>query len=114
MNLEDWFLNPDERGNPSTSIDSRRSGGTAWTTGNRVRVLVDGDEYYASLHTELHTLGADDSVLFTDWEGDADERLRGPGTEVGAVLAALARRGTVVRGLLWRSHPRQTHFAEQG
>ena len=42
-----------------------------------------------------------------------DEQLDGPGTELGKVLADLARRDVHVRGLLWRSHPRQAHFSEQ-
>jgi phosphatidylserine/phosphatidylglycerophosphate/cardiolipin synthase-like enzyme len=113
MDLDDWFLSEDERGNPSTRIDERRGDGTAWTTGNRVEVLIDGDEYYWSLCASLRSLRKGDWVYFTDWEGDADERLCGPGTEVGSILAGLARSGVSVRGLLWRSHPRQTHFAEQ-
>jgi phosphatidylserine/phosphatidylglycerophosphate/cardiolipin synthase-like enzyme len=113
MCLEDWFLTGDERGNPSTLIDLRRGEGTAWTTRNRVEVLVDGDEYFRRLHGVLCTLGRGDWVHFADWEGDADERLCGPGTDVGLVLAEAARRGVHVRGLLWRSHPRQAHFAEQ-
>jgi phosphatidylserine/phosphatidylglycerophosphate/cardiolipin synthase-like enzyme len=49
-------------------------------------------------------MGAGDLLLFTDWRGDADERLEGPGSEVGPVFAAAAARGVDVRGLLWRSH----------
>ena len=56
---------------------------------------------------------ADDWLHFTDWEGDPDERLVGPGTAIGHVFADLARDGVHVRGLLWRSHPRQAHFSEQ-
>ncbi|MEP6660062.1 MAG: phospholipase D-like domain-containing protein [Acidimicrobiales bacterium] len=113
MDLEDWFLTVEERGNPSTLLDLRRRTGEAWTTGNRVEVLVDGDEYFRRLYRVLCSLGPDDWAHFTDWEGDADELLAGPGTEVGRVLAEAARRGVDVRGLLWRSHPRQAHFAEQ-
>src|SRR5258706_3837215 len=113
MDLEDWFLTVEERGNPSTRLDLRRRTGEAWTTGNRVEVLVDGDEYFRRLYRVLSSLGLDDWAHFTDWEGDADELLAGPGTEVGRVLAEAARRGVDVRGLLWRSHPRQAHFAEQ-
>jgi phosphatidylserine/phosphatidylglycerophosphate/cardiolipin synthase-like enzyme len=111
--LADWFLRPDERGNAATDIDRRHSGGAPWTAGNHVEVLVDGHEYFARLYEALSSLQRNDSVHFTDWEGDADQRLDGPGTEIGVVLVALARRGVHVRGLLWRSHPRQAHFAEQ-
>jgi phosphatidylserine/phosphatidylglycerophosphate/cardiolipin synthase-like enzyme len=52
-------------------------------------------------------------VYLTDWQGDADERLAGPGSEIARVLADAAGRSVDVRGLLWRSHPRQIHFAEQ-
>jgi phosphatidylserine/phosphatidylglycerophosphate/cardiolipin synthase-like enzyme len=113
MGLADWFLTPDERGNPATEIDRRHPDGAAWTEGNHVEVLVDGVEYFARLYEVLCSLQPNDSVYFTDWEGDADQRLHGPGTEIGLVLADLARRGVHVRGLLWRSHPRQAHFAEQ-
>lgn len=109
----DWFITPSERRNPATTIDRRRGDGTAWTTGNHVEVLIDGAEYFRRLHRELCRLEHGDWVHFTDWEGDPDERLDGPGTELAAVLGDLARRGVHVRGLLWRSHPRQAHFAEQ-
>jgi phosphatidylserine/phosphatidylglycerophosphate/cardiolipin synthase-like enzyme len=111
--LDEWFLTPSERDNPATAIDRRRGDGKAWTAGNRVEVLVDGAEYFRRLYAELCRMERDDWVHLTDWEGDPDERLDGPGTEIGAVLCDLARRGVHVRGLLWRSHPRQAHFAEQ-
>jgi phosphatidylserine/phosphatidylglycerophosphate/cardiolipin synthase-like enzyme len=111
--FDDWFLTADERGNAATDIDRRRGDGKAWTEGNRVEVLVHGAEYFARLYETLCRLGPDDWVHFTDWEGDPDERLAGPGTAVGHVLADLARSGVHVRGLLWRSHPRQAHFSEQ-
>jgi phosphatidylserine/phosphatidylglycerophosphate/cardiolipin synthase-like enzyme len=110
--VEDWFLTVDERGNPWTRID-RGASEAGWSAGNRVEVLVDGAEYFRRLYQELCSLRADDWVHFTDWEGDPDERLVGPGTELAHVLAELAERGVHVRGLLWRSHPAQVHFAEQ-
>ena len=113
MKFDDWFLTSEERGNPATNIDSRRGNGRAWTEGNRVSVLVDGACYFARLYDVLSTLQRDDWLHFTDWEGDPDERLAGPGTAIGHVLADLARDGVHVRGLLWRSHPRQAHFSEQ-
>jgi phosphatidylserine/phosphatidylglycerophosphate/cardiolipin synthase-like enzyme len=112
MALADWFLAPEERGNPATEVDRRHGDGTAWTEGNHGRVLVDGAEYFARLHEVLCACEAGDWVSFTDWQGDPDEQLRGPGTEVGEVLAELAGRGVNVRGLLWRSHPEAMNFGE--
>jgi len=111
--LDQWFLTPGERGNPATGIDRRRADGTGWTTGNHVEVLVDGADYFRRLRRELCRLERGDWVHLTDWEGDPDERLDGPGSEIAKVLGDLAQRGIQVRGLLWRSHPRQAHFAEQ-
>ena len=111
--VTDWFLTARERGNPATEIDRRRGDGKSWTEGNRVELLVDGAEYFRRLHQELSRVEAGDWVHLTDWHGDLNERLDGPGTELGTVLRDLARRGVHVRGLLWRSHPRQAHFGEQ-
>jgi phosphatidylserine/phosphatidylglycerophosphate/cardiolipin synthase-like enzyme len=113
VELGDWFLGPGERGNRATHIARRRPGGAEYTGGNHVEVLIDGATYYSRLAAELRGLGHDDAVRFTDWQGDSDELLDGPGTAIGDVLAEAAGRGVEVRGLLWRSHPRQTHFAEQ-
>src|SRR2546421_441928 len=96
-----WFLAPEERGNAGTRIDRRRDDGRAWTEGNRAVALIHGARYFARLHDCLCSLGTGDLVCFTDWRGDADERLRCPGTEVGMVLANLARAGVSVRGLVW-------------
>ena len=112
--VDDWFLTPTERGNRATEIDRRRrrrSGVDRRATTSRCS--IDGAEYFRRLHRELCRLERGDWVHLTDWEGDPDERLDGPGTEIATVLCDLARRGVHVRGLLWRSHPRQAHFAEQ-
>ena len=113
MPLDDWFLDARERGNPATRIDDRGDWASAWTDGNHVTVHVDGAAYFACLLDELLQLRRGDWVHFTDWEGDTDERLAGGGTELASVLCGLARDGVRVRGLVWRSHPRQAHFAEQ-
>ena len=68
-------------------------------------MLIDGAEYFPCLLDEIRATGAGDWLYLTDLEGDGDERLSGPGTEIGAVLADAARRGAALRGLLWRSHP---------
>ena len=108
-----WFLTTDERGNRDTEIDRRRGDGRAWTDGNAVEALIHGATYFRRLHDELTSLEEGAWVHFTDWRGDADERLVGPGTELGDVLVDLARRGVHVRGLVWRSHPDQARLSEQ-
>ena len=112
MELDDWFLDASERGNPATEIDRRHADSRAWTEGNRGTVLIDGADYFARLHEVLCDAEAGDWVYFTDWQGDPDEELAGPGTAVGEVIAELARRGVNVRGLLWRSHPEAMNFGE--
>lgn len=110
--LDDWFLDATGRHNDATEIDLRRHDGRAWTEGNEVEVLIHGAEYFRRLHDVLCGLERGDWVYLTGWEGDDDERLAGPDTQVGKVLADVARRGIDVRGLLWRSHPNRMHFAE--
>src|SRR3954451_2349321 len=112
MSLDEWFLTARERGNPATVLDSRHADGAAWTTGNRVRPLVHGAAYFAELLAGIRAMRAGDHLMFTDWRGDPDERLDGPGTEVSAVLADAARRGVIVRGLVWRSHLDVLRFHE--
>jgi phosphatidylserine/phosphatidylglycerophosphate/cardiolipin synthase-like enzyme len=97
MTTEDWFLSTDEWGNPHTEL--RR-----WTAGNDVRPLIDGASYYAELLAAVRRQQRGDLLLFTDWRGDPDERLDGPGTEVADVFCAAAERGVIVKGLIWRSH----------
>jgi hypothetical protein len=110
--LERWFLTPGERGNPYTDIDARHPGNAAWTTGNLVRPLVHGATYFSELLAGLARMRAGDQLMLTDWRGDPDEELGGPGTEVAQVLADAARRGIVVRALLWRSHLDWFHYHE--
>jgi hypothetical protein len=100
-----WLLTADERGNPGTAIDLERGDGQAWTAGSRVTVHVDGAAYLGRPHQLLSGLGPGDWVYLTDWRIDATRQLTGPGSDLGPLLAALARRGVAVRGLLWRSHP---------
>lgn len=108
-----WFLSSDERGNPDTAIDDRHDRGEAWTHGNRATPLIHGAHYFRKLYEIICGLREDHWVHFTDWRGDADERLVGAGTEVGKVLADAAARGVHVRGLVWRSHPDRTRFSAE-
>ena len=113
MRLDEWFLTAAERGNPATRLDRRHGGGLAWTSGNQVRPLVHGARYFAELLARVPALQAGDLLLFTDWRGDPDQRLAGPGPEVGRLFCAAARRGVLVRGLVWRSHRDRFQFSEQ-
>ncbi len=106
-----WLLTASERANADTTIDRTCADGTAWLDGNLVTPLVHGSAYFADLHARLEATEAGDLVLFTDWQGDADERLTGePGSEVLEVLGSADERGVDVRGLVWRSHLDQTGF----
>jgi phosphatidylserine/phosphatidylglycerophosphate/cardiolipin synthase-like enzyme len=106
-----WLLTKSERGNPSTVLDDRHHGERAWSTGNLVRPLIHGATYFPALYDAIEATRAGDLVYFTDWQGDADERLTGePGSAVVDVLGRAHERGVDVRGLVWRSHLDQTGF----
>ncbi|WP_310963294.1 phospholipase D-like domain-containing protein [Nocardioides terrisoli] len=111
MDPSEWLLGKAGRGNAQTRIDDRHPGDIAWSTGNLVRPLIHGATYFAELQDAVSGAGPGDLVLFTDWQGDADERLTGdPGSEVVEVFAEADERGVDVRGLVWRSHLDQTGF----
>jgi phosphatidylserine/phosphatidylglycerophosphate/cardiolipin synthase-like enzyme len=111
----DWFLTAADRGNPSTAIDQGREP-VAWTVGNRVEPLIHGADYFSRLVTCVASMRAGDELFVADWRGDEDELLGPQGPPLGELLAAAARRGVAVRGLLWRSHPEALGFnqREQG
>ena len=101
----EWMLTKEERGNPGTVLDDLHPGQEAWSEGNLVRPLIHGVTYFAELHERIEATRAGDLIYFTDWQGDADERLTGePGSEVVEVLGRADERGVDVRGLVWRSH----------
>ena len=110
MNLSDWFLTAEERGNSATVLDRRHPSGEAWTAGNEVRPLVHGASYFSELLVSVRSLQPGALLLFTDWRGDPDELLDGAGTEVSRVLCDAAAARVVVRGLVWRSHLDRLRF----
>ena len=112
MRIDDWFLTAAERGNPATGLDARR-GGIAWSPGNEVRPLIHGAAYFAELLARVPALRAGDLLLFTDWRGDPDELLAPAGPAIADLFCAAARRGVLVRGLLWRSHLDRLQFSQQ-
>lgn len=106
MDVDDWFLTAPERGNPACRLP-------AWCQGNAVRPLVNGVTYFARLTEEVQALRAGDHLFFTDWRGDADELLTPDGPTVGELFSDAARRGVVVKGLMWRSHSDELAYSEQ-
>ncbi|MDM7853893.1 phospholipase D-like domain-containing protein [Cellulomonas alba] len=107
----EWLLTAAERANPHTRLDDRHPDGRAWSEGNLVVPLIHGATYFQALYDALEATGPGDLVMFTDWQGDADERLTGEaGSEVVEVLCRADERGAAVHGLVWRSHLDQTGF----
>ena len=105
MAPEEWLLGAAERDNPGSSLP-------AWSDGNAVRPLVHGATYFERLVHEVEALDAGDHLFFTDWRGDADEQLGPDGPSVGELFGAAARRGVLVKGLMWRAHRGQTDYSE--
>lgn len=103
---EDWFLTAAQRGNRASDLP-------AFAAGNAVDVLIHGAAYFDALAAEVAALGAGDHLFFTDWRGDPDERMRPEGPTVREVFTAAARRGVVVKGLVWRSHLDTLQFSEE-
>ncbi|MGE2714242.1 phosphatase domain-containing protein [Mycolicibacterium litorale] len=95
--VDAWFLGAAERGNDATRL-------RAWTTDNTVHPLVHGRTYFATLAEALAAAGRGDTVLFAGWRADSGQLLTDDGPTVAEALTAAARRGALVRGLLWRAH----------
>ena len=104
--LEQWFLSSEERGNTETRLRS-------WTDGNDARPLVHGRTYFAALAAAVADAREGDSILFAGWRGDSDQRLTDEGPTVAHALADAARRGVLVKGLVWRSHLEAVEFSSQ-
>jgi phosphatidylserine/phosphatidylglycerophosphate/cardiolipin synthase-like enzyme len=113
VGILDWFLTSSERANPASELDRRHVTGLAWSAGNDVEPLVHGAAYFPRLRRCVQSMRSGDLLLFTDWRGDPDELLDGPGTEVSAVLSDAAARGVLVKGLIWRSHLDRFSFSAQ-
>jgi phosphatidylserine/phosphatidylglycerophosphate/cardiolipin synthase-like enzyme len=106
VQTQSWFLTGRERDNPASTLG-------AFSAGNAVRPLVHGAVYFARLVEEVGALQADDQLFFTDWRGDADQRLGPDGPTVGQLFGDAARRGVVVKGLMWRSHRDELSYSEE-
>lgn len=107
----EWLLTRAERANPDTRLDDRHGGDQAWSEGNLVRALIHGATYFQELYDAIEATGPGDLILFTDWQGDADQLLTDdPDSRVVDVLCRADERGAQVHGLVWRSHLDQTGF----
>jgi phosphatidylserine/phosphatidylglycerophosphate/cardiolipin synthase-like enzyme len=106
VNIPDWFLTADERGNPHSRVP-------AWCEGNRAEPLIHGATYFDRLATEVQALRAGDHLFFTDWRGDPDEKMRDGGPTIAELFSAAAERGVVVKGLMWRSHLDRFQYSEE-
>jgi phosphatidylserine/phosphatidylglycerophosphate/cardiolipin synthase-like enzyme len=113
VQVQEWFLTAAERGNRATTIDDAHPGEQAWSAGNEITPLIHGGRYLPELLRCVREMTAGDLLLFTDWRGDPDQLLDGPGTEVSKVLCRAAERGVLVKGLVWRSHLDRFAFSEQ-
>jgi phosphatidylserine/phosphatidylglycerophosphate/cardiolipin synthase-like enzyme len=106
VRVQDWFLTSEERGNPASSIP-------AWSEGNAVEPLVHGATYFERLMAQVRDLRRGDHLFLAGWRGDADELVCPEGPTVGELLAGAARRGVLVKGLLWRSHTDELEFSKE-
>jgi phosphatidylserine/phosphatidylglycerophosphate/cardiolipin synthase-like enzyme len=104
--LPDWFLTAEERGNPDPSIPT-------WSAGNTAEPLIHGKTYFDRLVNEVEALRDGDHLFFTDWRGDPDELMRDDGPTVAELFASAAKRGVIVKGLIWRSHADKLTYSEE-
>jgi phosphatidylserine/phosphatidylglycerophosphate/cardiolipin synthase-like enzyme len=80
---------------------------------NNVEALVHGDAYFDRLVAAVDRLAPGDHLFFTDWRGDPDELMRPEGPTVAELLSQAAKRGVVVKGLMWRSHLDTFQYSEE-
>ncbi|MET0424459.1 MAG: phospholipase D-like domain-containing protein [Actinoplanes sp.] len=106
MPLPDWFLRSEERDNADSSIPT-------WCAGNTAEPLIHGKTYFARLAAEVDSLQEGDHLFFTDWRGDPDELVTDDGPTIAELFAAAAKRGVIVKGLLWRSHLDKLAYSEE-
>jgi phosphatidylserine/phosphatidylglycerophosphate/cardiolipin synthase-like enzyme len=104
--LPEWFLKPEERDNADSSIPT-------WCEGNTAEPLIHGKTYFARLAAEVDSLQEGDHLFFTDWRGDPDELVTDDGPTITELFSAAAKRGVIVKGLLWRSHLDKLAYSEE-
>ncbi|MEH1017059.1 phospholipase D-like domain-containing protein [Micromonospora sp. CPCC 206060] len=105
MVIREWFLTAPERANPVSELP-------VWTSGNLAEPVIHGAAYFDRLVREVEALTEGDHLLFTDWRGDPDQRMRPDGPTVAELFSRAAQRGVVVKGLIWRSHLDLLQYSE--
>ncbi len=106
MSTVDWFLSSSERGNQASKLP-------LWSDGNLVVPRVHGGAYFDRLVSAVEGLDAGDQLFFTDWRGDPDQLMRPDGPTVAELFSSAARRGVVVKGLMWRSHSDKMGYSQE-
>jgi phosphatidylserine/phosphatidylglycerophosphate/cardiolipin synthase-like enzyme len=106
VSAENWFLSASERGNPASAVP-------AWVGANNVEALIHGAAYFDRLVAAVDRLASGDHLFFADWRGDPDELMRPEGPTVAELLSQAAKRGVVVKGLMWRSHLDKFQYSEE-
>ena len=99
MPLNDWFLPRRSAATPPPSSIGVAPTASRGPRATRARSSSTAPSTSLGCTRCSASASAGDWVSFTDWQGDPDELLDGPGTEVGEVLAELAIAGVNVRGL---------------
>lgn len=97
--MQNWFLRTAERGNPATGLD--RADGTAWSSGNEVRAVIDGAELFARLRAELADVRRGDQIYFAAWTGTPQQRLGEDGPTIAEAFAGALTAGAHVHALFW-------------
>ncbi|WP_372595433.1 phospholipase D family protein [Actinotalea sp.] len=103
---EEWLLTAAQRGNRATGL-------RPWSAQNAAVPLIHGRPYFAALADAVDDLGAGDLLLLAGWRVDPDELVRDEGTTITALLSEAARRGVMVRGLVWRSQMDRMRFSRR-
>jgi phosphatidylserine/phosphatidylglycerophosphate/cardiolipin synthase-like enzyme len=106
-NPSHWFLNDAEI---TASRGGHRRSLNAFSSGNLVEPLIDGEELMSALAADISRCGAEDVLHFTGWQLESNFNLR-PGSSPAAantvlgLWSAAKGRGTNCRVLLWRNNP---------
>jgi phosphatidylserine/phosphatidylglycerophosphate/cardiolipin synthase-like enzyme/peptidoglycan hydrolase-like protein with peptidoglycan-binding domain len=105
-NPSHWFLSDAEI---AASRGGHRRSLNAFSSGNLVEPLIDGEEMMTALAADISRCGTNDTLHFTGWQLESHFNLR-PGTSPAAASTVLGlwsaakRRGTNCRVLLWRNN----------